>query len=64
METETKKTPERIEYLKSIIQRQYDHENWYGQDRAWARKRVLVIAAHLELLKYGIVFAPVYNCAI
>jgi len=58
-----KGAPERIDFLKSTIQKQYDHENWYGQDAAWKKNRILCIAASVELIGMGIHFEPVYNPA-
>lgn len=55
--TETEK--QRIEFLKDAIQRYYDNENWRGLT---THERLLDIAAKTELLSYGIIFEPTYNC--
>ena len=52
-------TPERVDYLKDVIQRNYDNDNWYGYD---SKRSLLTIAATLELLSYHIIFEPTYNC--
>lgn len=54
--------PERVGYLKDVIQRNYDNDNWYGRDRNFEHRRLLTIAAKVELLSYNIIFEPVYNC--
>lgn len=59
-----KGSPERIEFLKEIIQRQYDHENWYGQDLSWKQNQLMCIAAGVELLSMGIIFKPSYTLAV
>lgn len=51
-------TPERIQFLKDSIQSNYDRHNWDGNQHA----KILMIAAHVELIGYGITFEPEYNC--
>lgn len=58
-----KGSPKRINFLKSIIQKQYDWENWYGKDAAWKKRQIICIAASVELIGMGIHFEPVYNPA-
>lgn len=58
----TKERLERIEFLKDLIQRNYDNDNWYGRDSNYNKRRLLTIAAKVELLSYNIIFEPVYTC--
>lgn len=54
--------PERIAYLKDLIQRNYDDDNWYGRDANYEKRRILTIAAKVELLSYNIIFNQNYHC--
>ncbi len=54
---------QRIEYLKDLIQRNHDSDNWYGRDYGFEKKSILTLAAKVELINLGVTdFKPVYNC--
>ncbi len=51
-------TPERIAFLKESAQHAFDNFNWYGD----SKYKMLEIAACVELLGYGVIFLPEFNC--